>query len=220
MNQKQQTLKESFTISGTGLHTGVQVSMTFHPADIGYGYKLDSNWSFGAGLKVINANYENYNSYGGAVDLAATYQIPSKRFVLALVAKNLGYQFSPFNEERESLPFELQFGISNRFEHLPLRWQITFEQLETWDLRYRDPADVSVNQFTGEVDDNFPSQWNNFFRHVVVGAEFAPTKGLNVQFGYNYRKRQELNLDTRRTSAGFSFGLGLKISKFRLLKNY
>lgn len=193
---------------------------TFTAADmalnIGYGYKLDSNWSFGAGLKVINANYENYNSYGGALDLAATYQIPSKRFVFALVAKNMGYQFSPFNEERESLPFELQFGISNRFEHLPLRWQITFEQLETWDLRYSDPADVTVNQFTGEVDDNFPSVWNNFFRHVVVGAEFAPTKGLNVQFGYNYRKRQELNLDTRRTSAGFSFGIGVKISKFRL----
>lgn len=184
--------------------------------NVGYGYTLDTNWSFGASLKLINSNYDVFNSYGAAFDLAATYQIPSKRIVVALVAKNLGFQFTPYVNDRENLPFELQLGFSNRFEHLPLRWQITFEQLETWDLRYRDPAAVTVNQFTGEVDENFPSIWNNLLRHVVVGLEFAPTKSFNIQFGYNFRKRQELNLDTRRTSAGFSFGLGLKISKFRI----
>ena len=99
---------------------------------------------FGGNLKVINSVYDVYNSYGTALDLAATYQIPSKRIVIALVAKNMGFQFSPYVDERESLPFELQLGFSNRFEHLPLRWQITFEQLEQWDLRYRDPAAVTV----------------------------------------------------------------------------
>ncbi|MGB0175951.1 MAG: type IX secretion system protein PorQ [Owenweeksia sp.] len=182
----------------------------------GYGYSLDSNWSFGANLKFINSIYDTYNSYGMSADLSATYQIPSKRIVIALVAKNMGYQFKPYNNERERLPFELQLGFSNRFEHLPLRWQITFEQLEQWDLRYDDPTKVTVNQFTGEVEDNYPSVWNNLLRHMVLGVEFSPTRSFNVQFGYNFRKRQELNLDTRRTSAGFSFGLGIKISKFRI----
>ncbi len=182
----------------------------------GYGYKLDSNWSFGANLKFINSIYDTYNSYGMSTDLSATYQIPAKRIVIALVAKNIGYQFQPYNDERENLPFELQLGFSNRFEHLPLRWQITFEQLEKWDLRYEDPTKVTVNQFTGEVEDNFPSIWNNLLRHMVLGIEFSPTRSFNLQFGYNFRKRQELNLDTRRTSAGFSFGLGIKISKFRI----
>ena len=40
MNQKQCTLKEAFTVSGTGLHTGVKVNMTFHPAEVNYGYKF------------------------------------------------------------------------------------------------------------------------------------------------------------------------------------
>ena len=40
MNQKQSTLKESFTVNGTGLHTGVNVQMTFHPAEVNYGYKF------------------------------------------------------------------------------------------------------------------------------------------------------------------------------------
>ncbi len=184
--------------------------------NIGYSYTIDTNWRVGATMKLINSTYESFTSYGMTGDLAATYQIPSKRIVVALVAKNIGFQFSPYNNERESLPFELQLGFSNRFEHLPLRWQITFEQLETWDLRYRNPNDVQTNQFTGEVEDNFPSIWNNILRHMVLGVEFSPTKSFNLQFGYNFRRRQELNLDTRRTAAGFSFGMGIKISKFRL----
>jgi UDP-3-O-[3-hydroxymyristoyl] N-acetylglucosamine deacetylase/3-hydroxyacyl-[acyl-carrier-protein] dehydratase len=40
MNQKQSTLKKAFTVSGTGLHTGKTVNMTFLPADVNYGYKF------------------------------------------------------------------------------------------------------------------------------------------------------------------------------------
>lgn len=181
-----------------------------------YSYRLDSNWSFGANLKFIQSDYAEYSSNGLAIDLGATYQIPSKRTALALVLKNAGFQFSPYYEERENLPFEIQFGVSNRFEHLPLRWQITLEQLETFDLRYQDPNDQEFNQLTGEFEETPPNMVNNILRHVVVGAEFAPSKGFDIQFGYNFRKRQELNLDTRRTSAGFSFGLGIKISKFKI----
>ena len=184
--------------------------------NLGYGYQLDSNWSFGGNLKYIFSQFDALTSSGMALDLAANYQIPSKRIVLALVAKNIGFQFTPYEDERENLPFELQFAISNRFEHLPLRWQITFEQLETFNLRYNDPRYQVVNQLTGEVEDNSPGMINNILRHMVLGLEFAPTKAFNVQFGYNFRKRQELNLETRRTSAGFSFGLGLRISKFRV----
>ena len=194
-----------------GTFTATDMAVT-----LGYGYQLDTNWSFGANLKFINSHLDAYSSNGLALDLAANYQIPGRRIVLALVAKNVGFQFDPYYQEKSKLPFELQFGISNRFEHLPLRWQITLEQLETWDLRYKDPNNVTVNQLTGQVETNNPSIWNNALRHVVIGAEFAPTKSFNIQFGYNFRKRQELNLDTRRTSAGFSFGLGLKISKFRI----
>lgn len=184
--------------------------------NVGYAYKLDTNWSFGANLKGVYSSYDSYTSSGIALDLGATYRIPSKRMVIALLAKNIGFQFSPYNLEEERLPFELQLGFSNRFEHLPLRWQITFEQLETWDLTYEDPNDRSINQLTGELEVNSPSVWNNLLRHMVLGVEFSPTKSFNLQFGYNFRKRQELNLDTRRTSAGFSFGMGIKVSKFRI----
>ncbi len=191
-------------------------TVTDYVLNVGYSYTVDTNWRVGSTLKFINSAYDEFTSYGFAGDLAAIYQIPSKRIVIALVAKNLGFQFNPYSNENKTLPFEIQLGFSNRFKHLPLGWQITLEQLETWDLRYSNSASTQINQFTGGADGNFPSVWNNIFRHVVLGVELSPIKSFNLQFGYNFRKRQELNLKTRRTSAGFSFGLGFKIYKFRL----
>lgn len=37
---KQHTLKESFTLEGKGLHTGLPIIITFNPADINEGYKI------------------------------------------------------------------------------------------------------------------------------------------------------------------------------------
>lgn len=193
-----------------------QFSVADYSFNLGYSLSLDSNWRIGGMMKVINSDYSFYDSWGLAFNAGITYRIPQKRLTFALIAKNAGFQINLYHEERERLPFELQLGVSNRFEHLPLRWQITYEQLETWDLRYRDPNAATVNQFTGEVDDNFPSIWNNLLRHFVLGLEFKPTDAFNLQFGYNFRKRQELNLATRRTSAGFSFGGGVRIYRFYL----
>lgn len=40
MNEKQQTIKKSVSVSGVGLHTGVQATMTFVPAPANHGYKF------------------------------------------------------------------------------------------------------------------------------------------------------------------------------------
>src|SRR5688572_636095 len=37
---KQHTLKEAATISGTGLHTGIMADLTFKPADPGFGLQF------------------------------------------------------------------------------------------------------------------------------------------------------------------------------------
>lgn len=37
---KQRTLKESFTLSGVGLHTGLDIIVTFNPAPVDHGYKI------------------------------------------------------------------------------------------------------------------------------------------------------------------------------------
>ncbi|PVX52118.1 3-hydroxyacyl-[acyl-carrier-protein] dehydratase /UDP-3-O-[3-hydroxymyristoyl] N-acetylglucosamine deacetylase [Balneicella halophila] len=40
LNNKQQTLKESFTLCGRGLHTGAEATISFHPAKENYGYRF------------------------------------------------------------------------------------------------------------------------------------------------------------------------------------
>ncbi|MCI7143298.1 MAG: UDP-3-O-acyl-N-acetylglucosamine deacetylase, partial [Paraprevotella sp.] len=37
---KQNTLKEQFSLSGKGLHTGLNLTVTFLPAPINHGYKI------------------------------------------------------------------------------------------------------------------------------------------------------------------------------------
>ena len=40
MTNKQCTLCDSFSLSGKGLHTGLQLTVTFLPAEQDYGYKI------------------------------------------------------------------------------------------------------------------------------------------------------------------------------------
>ncbi|HIT83881.1 MAG TPA: bifunctional UDP-3-O-[3-hydroxymyristoyl] N-acetylglucosamine deacetylase/3-hydroxyacyl-ACP dehydratase [Candidatus Avibacteroides faecavium] len=54
---KQKTIKESFTLSGKGLHTGLNLTVTFNPAPAGHGYKIQRTDI--DGQPVIDANADN-----------------------------------------------------------------------------------------------------------------------------------------------------------------
>lgn len=181
-----------------------------------YSYSLDSNWQFGASFKLINSVYESYTSFGLATDLAAVYQIPKQRFAFAFIAKNIGFQLASYAGERESLPFELQFAVSNRFKHLPFRWTIQLENLQRWDLTYFDPNAVNRDPITGQSTYEEPTFGDMLLRHLSVSGDLSLGKRLNFQIGYSFRRRAEMTIPSRRTSAGLTFGLGLKLSKFHL----
>ena len=40
ITMKQKSLKESFSLSGKGLHTGLDITVTFNPAPENFGYKI------------------------------------------------------------------------------------------------------------------------------------------------------------------------------------
>ncbi|RYY18836.1 MAG: UDP-3-O-[3-hydroxymyristoyl] N-acetylglucosamine deacetylase, partial [Sphingobacteriaceae bacterium] len=57
MNTKQRTIKAEVSVSGTGLHTGEKVTLTFHPAPENHGFKfrrIDIE-----GQPVIDADVDN-----------------------------------------------------------------------------------------------------------------------------------------------------------------
>ena len=44
MNVKQRTIKAPVSVSGTGLHTGERVTMTFNPAPENHGVQIPEGW--------------------------------------------------------------------------------------------------------------------------------------------------------------------------------
>jgi len=183
---------------------------------------IDSMLYFGVNLKPIYSDLEEYTSIGMAVDAGLTYHNPEKFFTAALVIKNAGMQLKKYypDQEREALPFEIQLGITQQLQHAPFRFSILAQQLQKLDLSYKTEKDIeeSVDPLTGEQkqEDEAAVFADKVMRHFIFGLEFIPTKNFNVRFGYNYKRRQELKFDDKPAMVGFSWGFGLKVSKFHI----
>jgi hypothetical protein len=186
--------------------------------DLGWGRQLDSLFAIGANLKLIYSSLESYNSFGLAVDVAGSYFSRDKSFTMSLIAKNIGRQLKPYDGGNiEPLPFELQVGLSKRLAHLPFRYSILINHLEKWDLRYEDPLLTQTDAITGEVQEisGIEEFADNFARHIVIGGELYIGKVLSLRGGYNYQRRQEMKIETKTSTVGFSWGIGIRVSKFQ-----
>ena len=184
--------------------------------NIGYSYEIDSLWSIGANAKIINSVLDSWNSYGMAADLGVAYKVPNKNIMLALVMKNMGMQFKTYSgHERENLPFEIQLGMTQELEHLPLQWSLTLDNLQQLDVSFENPSAKTIDGDGNEQEENI-TVLNKTMRHVIVGAELFPRRSFSVRLGYNFRRAAEMKLQEIKSFGGFSFGFGMKIKKFRI----
>ncbi len=191
---------------------------------VGASRQLYEKLTVGANVKYITSQFESYNSNGIAADVGAYFADTSRRFTAALVFRNIGTQFSTYHpDNKERLPYEIQFGISKRLKHLPFRLSVTAIHLERWNILYDDPNSEENELFIlGEGQDQSESNIgpiiDNLFRHFIFGGEFLFGKKENfiVRFAYSHLRRGELAVSGFRNTAGFSGGLGIKIKKFRL----
>lgn len=203
-----------------GLETG-----TFSAADyalvIGWGRELSPHFSIGANLKTIFSFYEAYYSIGMVVDLAGSYYNEEKRLSLTLMAKNIGSQIASYAPGNyELVPFDLQFALSQRLQHIPIRYHITLHSLYRWNMSYygRDNPFIQTDAISGEPQ--YPSKVaqfaDNLFRHFVFGIEIEPIKYFSLQLAYNHNVHQEMKVLSRKSLAGFSYGLQLNIKGIRV----
>ncbi len=199
----------------TGKFSGSEIALSF-----GYSYNLPfTDIHIGASGKLITSTLESYNSIGGAVDLGAIYIDDVNDINFALVARNLGFQFTRYDEVREKLPFEILAGISQEVENVPIRWHITLENLQQWNVAFANP-NRAENTIDGGVIPEKVSFFNNALRHVIVGGELFPRKGFNVRLGYNFRRGEELKVVDQRNFSGISAGIGLKMGRFKFDYSY
>ena len=196
--------------NNTGTFTGNETALSF-----GYAFQIGfSDFYSGVNIKLISSKLEQYTSLGGALDFGLIYINEYLEFNAALAIRNLGTQFTTYAGLNEPLPFEIDLGFSQKLKNVPIRWHLTFENLQQWPIAAANPArvttDLSGNQTQEEI--GFLSQ---LIRHTIVGAELFPDRGFNIRLGYSFRRAEELRILEQRNFSGLSFGIGIKFNKLR-----
>ncbi len=194
----------------TGTFTGNEAALS-----AGYAYQIPfTDFYIGANAKIITSKLEQYNSIGIAADLGAMYINERLDFHAALTIRNIGTQIVTYAGLNEKLPLEIDLGLSQTLENVPLRWHLTFENLQRWPIAVSNPArattDLDGNQTQEEV--GFLSE---VLRHTIIGAELFPERGFSIRMGYNFRRAEELRIEEQRNFSGLSFGIGVKLNKMR-----
>ncbi|MCC7232214.1 MAG: type IX secretion system protein PorQ [Bacteroidia bacterium] len=198
------------------------ITGTFHASDyaldLGWGYNLNSLFSVGATLRGIYSDYYIYNAFGIAADVSATLCDTTSHWTATLLFRNFGSQLKNYvRNNNEPLPAEALIAVSKRLTHTPLRFNITYRHLEKFDITYTDPLNTGdVDPVTGEATIKETKFSGKLARHFIIGTEILLSKNFHLRAAYNFERRQELQVSTRPGTVGFSFGVGLKISKFIL----
>jgi len=158
---------------------------------LGYANSLDENFYYGVNAEFIYSSIETRSSTGLAADIGLHYAIPAQMIDIGFAALNVGSQLSYYYYTKEALPLDIVIGISKKLENLPLRLSLDFHKLN-------------------EQRDEFTQK----FKAFTVGAEFNLSKVLNLRFGYDNEKRDELKVGTTAGIAGFNAGFGAVISDY------
>lgn len=199
----------------TSSFTGSDISLS-----MGYSYNIpNTDFHVGANAKMINSTLESYSSFGGAIDLGMIYIDDYNGINYAFVVRNLGTQISTYAGTREPLPLEVMAGISQQIQNVPIRWHLTLENLQQWNVSFSNPARAQ-NSIDGTSTPEKTSFFNNALRHVIFGAELFPERGFNLRLGYNFRRGEELRLLEQRNFSGISLGFGLKMGRLKFDYSY
>lgn len=173
---------------------------TFNASDlsfvVGYSNLLDENLHFGVNLKFIYSSIAGYTSTGLAGDLGILYRIPESNVAIGASIRNIGAQLSSYLPDasgKEKLPLDLNVGGSVVPKGLPLLLNVNFHKLN-------------------ESAENFGDRFKSF----SVGGEFTLSKTLQLRFGYNNERRQELKTGTTAGLAGFSGGVGINVQSYNV----
>ena len=117
------------------------------------------------------------------------------------------------------MPLEIIAGVSQELENVPIRWHLTLENLQQWNIAFVNPS-RSQSSLDGQITDEKTSFVSNALRHVIMGVELFPKRAFNLRVGYNFRRAEELRLLEQRNFSGVSLGFGLKMNKLKFNYSY
>jgi hypothetical protein len=199
----------------TSSFTGSEIALS-----LGYAYNIpNTTIHLGANAKLISSTLESYSSLGGAIDIGALFIDERNDVNWGLAIRNIGTQFTTYNGTNEKLPLEIIAGVSQELENVPIRWHLTLENLQQWNIAFSNP-ERAQSSIDGSSTAEKVSVINNALRHVIMGVELFPKKSFNIRLGYNFRRAEELRLLEQRNFSGVSLGFGLKMNKLKFNYSY
>lgn len=159
-----------------------------------FSYLLTDQLAGGITAKFITSYIGGYNSLAMGVDLGLNYYDAERELSLSFVAKNLGGQLKSYDDTYESMPLDVQLGVSKRLVHTPLRFHATLVDLTHWNYK--------------------------FVNHLVGGIDILLSDRIWVGAGYNFRRADEMTIastdEESNHGAGFSCGAGINLNRFKL----
>lgn len=163
-----------------------------------FSYELARNLVGGITGKFITSYIGSYNCIAVGVDLGLNWYDPERQWSVSAVAKNLGGQVKAYDDNFGKMPFDLQLGVSKTFAALPVRVSATLVDLTHFNYR--------------------------FINHLNLGAEVLLSESLWIGGGYNFRRANDMTIgvgdDESSHGAGFSFGGGINLERFKLNVSY
>jgi hypothetical protein len=193
---------------------------TFRPVDwvmqISASRSYLEKWNYGAALKFINSDYGQYRSNGIAMDVGVLYSDSAKLINASILAKNMGFQLKKYEgTDPDDLPFDLQAGITKRLKNAPFSFSVTAHHLHRFNMQYSDTLFNNENGFTNGTAKKF--SFNKLFDHFVFATTIYAGDKLEFMAGYNYLRRQELNIGSSGNGLnGFSMGVGVILDKLQI----
>lgn len=173
------------------------------------------NWHIGTSIKYINSNYTQYKSSGLAIDFGLNFTDTSNQLQIAFVVKNMGTQLKSYDGlNKQELPFDVQLGITKKLSKAPLQFSLVAHHLQNQNIFYND---TTFNIQEGNEEFRTSSQTlEKIFSHLILSSQLFLNEKIELTTGYNFLKRQELNVyNSVNGLNGFSFGLGLILKKFQ-----
>ena len=193
------------------------ISGDFRPVDfviqLGAAKKYLEKWSYGLNLKFINSSYQKYKSSALAFDVGILYNDSANSLTASILAKNMGFQLKTFTGETEDLPFDLQIGLTKRLVNAPLGFSLTAQHVHRFNTVYNDTTFNNENGLQAGT-----SFFNKLMNHFVIASHIYIGNNLEAVIGYNYLRRQELNMGTSGNGLnGFSTGIRIRFQKLQVL---
>ncbi len=161
-------------------------------------------WNYGITIKTIFSSYGVYKASGVAADVGVQYADSARGFWAGFVAKNMGTQITTYAGAAEELPFDVQFGITQKLSKAPFAFSLSVQQAHRFNLLF---------------DDNSPGGGNprfsaKAFQHIVLAADVFLSKQLTLTFGYNQLRRADLSFGLPGAGlSGFSGGFAARFEK-------